>query len=179
MKKRVECLSEYGSDYMVKKKIESGELFKLGKSVYSEDENVPEIAVLAYLYPKAVITMHNAFYIYGLTDVIPESYDFATDRNAAKIKDDRVTQYFISSGFFDHGIETTDYKGYKLKIYSKERMLIELLRYKSKLPFDYYKEVLLNYRKLVSKLDIQEIQDLVLKSPKSSKIMELLQTEVM
>ncbi len=38
-------------------------------------------------------------------------------------------------------------------------MLIELLRYKSKLPFDYYKEVIINYRKLVSKLDIQEIKD--------------------
>ena len=179
MKTRAECLCEYGSDYMLKKKIESGELYKLGKSVYSEDVNVPEIAVLSYLYPKAVVTMHNAFYIYGLTGFIPESYDFATDRNAAKIKDERVTQYFISSDFFDRGIEKKDYKGYTIKIYSKERMLIELLRYKSKLPFDYYKEVLLNYRKLISKLDIKEIQDLAVKSPKSTKIIDLLKTEVL
>ena len=79
----------------------------------------------------------------------------------------------------DQGIETTIYKGYPIRVYNKERMLIELLRYKSKLPFDFYKEVLLNYRKILPKLNIQEIQDYAMDAPKSSKIMETLQMEVM
>ena len=70
------------------------------------------------------------------------------------------------------------YKGYPIKIYSKERMLVELLRYKTKLPFDYYKEVLLNYRKILPQLDIQAIQDYAMEAPKSNKIMETLQMEV-
>lgn len=53
-----------------------------------------------------------------------------------------------------YGIEIADYKGYDIRIYNKERMLIELVRYKSKLPFDYYKEIILNYRKLLPRLDI-------------------------
>ena len=179
MKNRADCLSEYGSDYMIQKKINAGELFKIGKSVYSEKKNVPELAALAYHYPKAVVTMRTAFYLYGLTDVIPDEYDFATDRNAAKIKDQRVSQYFIQSGFFEHGIETQDYHGYPIQIYSKERMLVELLRYKTKLPYDYYKEIILAYRKLINTLDIQEIQNLIMESPKSARIMELLQAEVM
>ena len=64
-------------------------------------------------------------------------------------------------------------------MYSKERMLIELLRYKSKLPFDYYKEVLLNYRKIMPQLNIQLIQEYAYAAPRSGKIMETLQTEVM
>ena len=78
----------------------------------------------------------------------------ATTRDATKIKDERVKQYFISDGFFEEGIETVDYKGYEIRIYNKERMLIELVRYKSKLPFDYYKEIILGYRKLVPSLDV-------------------------
>ena len=175
----MECLAEYGSDYIVQKKVKAGELFKVGKAVYSEEKHVPEVAVLAYQHPNAVVTMRSAFYMHGLTDVIPHEYDFATDRNAAKIRDKRVKQYFAPTGFVDQGIETVDYKGYPIRIYSKERMLIELLRYKSKLPYDYYKEILLNYRKIMPQLNIQAIQDFAYDAPKSGRIMEMLRTEVL
>ena len=178
MKTRAECLKEYGSDYYIEKKIEEGKLFKVGKGVYSEEKHVPEIAVFSYKYPKAVLTMKSAFYFYGLTDVIPDECDLATKRDAAKIKDKRVKQYFIQNDFFDEGIETAKYKGYDIQIYSKERMLIELVRYKSKLPFDYYKEIILNYRKTLPQLSIQKIQDYALMAPKSDKVLDTLQMEV-
>lgn len=179
MMNRDECLDKYGSDYMIQKQIEKGLLFRVGKAVYSTDDNVPFVAVLAYKYPNAVVTMHNAFYMHGLTDVIPDDYDLATDRDAAKIKEENVVQYFIPHDFFNKGIEKIQYKGYEIPIYSKERMLIELLRYKSKLPFDYYKEVLLNYRKIMPRLNVQTIQDYALESPKSGKVLETLQMEVL
>ena len=179
MKSRAECLAEYGSDYMIQQKVNAGELFKVGKATYSEKEHVPELAVLSHQFPNAVVTMHNAFFYHGLTDVIPDEYDLATDRDAAKIRDKRVRQYFSPSGFFEQGAETVYYKGYPVRMYSKERMLIELLRYKSKLPFDYYKEVLLNYRKIMPQLNIQLIQEYAYAAPRSGKIMETLQTEVM
>ena len=40
-------------------------------------------------------------------------------------------------------------------------MLVELLRHKSKIPFDYYKEVLLIFRDIVYDLDIRMIQDFI------------------
>ena len=85
----------------------------------------------------------------------------------------------MPDSFFEQGEETLIYRNYAIRIYNKERMLVELLRYKTKLPFDYYKEVLLNYRKIVHKLDIQKIQDYVFEAPKSRKIMETLQLEVL
>lgn len=118
-------------------------------------------------------------FFHGLTDVIPDECDLATKRDAAKIKDKRVKQYFVSDDFFNEGIETTDYKGYDIRIYNKERMLIELVRYKSKLPFDYYKEIILNYRKLLPGLDVQKIQDYALMAPKSNKVLGILQMEVL
>ena len=32
MKSRAECLTEYGSDYMIRQKVNAGELFKVGKA---------------------------------------------------------------------------------------------------------------------------------------------------
>ena len=178
MKTRAECLEEYGSDYFIEKKIEEGELYKVGKGVYSEDKYVPEIAIFSYKYPKAVLTMNSAFYFHGLTDVIPDECDLATKRDSTKIRDERVKQYFVPDPFFEEGIESAKYKGYDILVYSKERMLIELIRYKSKIPFDYYKEIILNYRKLLPQLDIQKIQDYALAAPKSNKVIETLKAEV-
>jgi hypothetical protein len=58
-------------------------------------------------------------------------------------------------------------------------MLVELLRYKTKLSYDFYKEVILNYRKILPTLNIQELQDLALDAPKSAKVLDLLQSEVL
>ena len=178
MKTRSECLEIYGSDYLIEKQIEEGKLFKVCKGVYSEKSHIPEEAVMSYKYPNAVLTMDSAFYFYGLTDVVPDECDLATKRDAAKISDKRVKQYFIRDDFFEAGIETVDYQGYNIRIYSRERMLVELIRYKSKLPFDYYKEIILNYRKLLPQLNIQAIQDYAMLSPKSNKVIETLRMEV-
>lgn len=178
MMSRAECIDEYGSDYLIEQKIKKGELYKLIKGVYSTQKHVPELAIFTFKYPSAVITMKSAFYFYGLTDVIPDVCDLATTRDATKIKDKKVKQYFVDDNFFEEGIDTVDYRGFNIRIYSKERMLIELIRYKSKLSFDYYKEVLLNYRRILPQLNIQEIQDIALAAPKSNKIMEILQMEV-
>ncbi|MCD8120426.1 MAG: hypothetical protein LUE29_13290 [Lachnospiraceae bacterium] len=178
MKTRAECLKSYGSDYYIEKKIEEGKLFKIGKGVYSEKKYVPEMAMFSFKYPKAVVTMKSAFYVYGLTDVIPDVCDMATARNAAKIRDKRIKQYFIPDDFFEEGIVIVEYRGYSIKIYNRERMLIELVRYKSKFSFDYYKEIILNYRKILPQLDIQKIQDYALAAPKSNRVLEILQLEV-
>lgn len=178
MKSRTDCLQEYGSDYFVQQQIDAGNLFRLEKGIYSEQEKVPELALLTYKYPNAVVTMHNAFYMHGLTDVIPDEYDLATDRDSAKIHDKRVKQYFYPKDSLYMGVENKDYKGYAIPIYNLERMLVELIRYKSKLPFDYYKEIILNFRKMLPKMNIQKIQDYALALPKSNKILETLQMEV-
>ena len=179
LKSRKECLDQYGSDYYIRQKISSGELHRLEKGVFAEDADVPELALISWKYPKAVITMLSAFYYYGLTDTVPNLYDLATDRDAAKIPDPRVRQHFMPSESFHAGITSAEEHGWAFRIYDRERMLVELLRHKSKLSFDLYKEVLLNYRKIMPQLNIQKIQDYALSVPRSNVILNALQTEVL
>ena len=179
LKTRAQCLALYGSDYRIQQQVQAGKLFHVGRGIFSEEPHVPELAVLCFQYPNAILTMHSAFYWYNLTDQIPDKYDLATDRNAAKIPDPQVRQFFYPTNFFRDGAETVDDHGYPIPIYSRERMLIELLRYKSKLPFDQYKEVLHSYRRILPTLDMQRIQDLVLAAPRRERIQERLQMEVL
>lgn len=173
-----ECIARYQSDYQIKKKIEAGELYKLEKGIYSTEQCVPELSVIFTKYPKAVLTMNSALYIHGLTDVIPDNYFLATDKDAAKIRDKRVKQCFEQSDYVYVGAEVKEYQGSEIKIYSKERLLIEVIRNKRKLPYDYYKEIILNYRKMIYDLDIESIQEYAMTFPKSKMITEILQAEV-
>jgi len=176
---RQECLSRFGSDYFIEQRIAAGNLFRLGNGVFAEQKNVPDNAIISYRYPHGVITLLSAFYHYGLTDVIPETCDLATSRNAAKIRDARVRQYFVPDEILYQGAVMDQEHDYPIRIYSREKLLIELLRYKSKLPFDLYKEVLLNFRKIITQLNMQDIQDYAMAVPKRKMIMEALQMEVL
>lgn len=176
---RQECLSRFGSDYFIERQIAAGNLFRLETGVFAEQKNVPENAIVSHRYPHGVITLLSAFYHYGLTDVIPESCDLATDRNAAKIRDARVRQYFVPGEILHLGAVMDQEHDYPIRIYSKERLLIELLRYKTKLPFDLYKEVLLSFRKIVHQLNMQDIRDFAMAMPKRKMIMEALQMGVL
>ena len=173
------CIEKYGSKYNINKVMEEGGLYRVDRGIYSEKEHVPELSILSFKYPKAIVTMRNAWFIHGLTDVVPEEYDFATDRDAAKITDKRIKQFFYPREILLNGVIEMDYQGYPIKIYNKERMLVELIRYKNKIPFDYYKEVILNYRRILPTLDIREIEDYAMASPKRDLIMETLQLEVL
>ena len=135
-----ECIEKYGSKYKIKKLISEGKLYQLEKGIYSEKKYVPEYQIISTKFPKAIFTLNSAFYYHQLTDVIPEKYYLATGRGGSKINDERVIQIFENSDALDFGAEMIAYGDALIYMYNKERMLVELLRNKNRLPFDYYKE---------------------------------------
>ena len=116
MKSRSECLQEYGSDYFVRQKISAGELFRIDKGIYSETEYVPELALVCYKYPNAVVTLNTAFYLYDLTDEIPDEHYLATKREAAPISDKRVKQIFMPKDLLAIGKTTFEEKGFPIPV---------------------------------------------------------------
>lgn len=174
-----QCIEKYHSNYGIKKAIASGELFSIEKGIYSEQKYVPELAVIMEKYPNAILTLKSAFYYLSLTDVIPDFYFLATDKAGAKINDKRVKQVFVVKELLKYGVKEIEYQGVMIRVYDKERMLIELIRSKNKLPYDYYREIIGNYRNIINELDIERIQDYAIIFPKSSLITETLQTEVL
>ena len=72
-----------------------------------------------------------------------------------------------------------DFQGDKIKIYNQERMLIELIRNKSKIAFDFYKEIIGNYRKRVNKIDFGKVSEYVEHFKMNQTIMNTIQMEVL
>ena len=174
-----ECLDRYGSDYKLKKEIQRGALFMKEKGIYSTKRNISDIEVIMRKYPKAVFTDKSAFYYHSLTDVIPDYFYLATKREDSRIRDVRVKQSFLKDDIFEHGIEKMQYNNIPIIIYNRERMLVELMRFKSKAPFDYYKEIIQNYRRITEEMDFGLVEDYAYMFRNGESIMNQIQMEVL
>ena len=174
-----EMLDSYGSAYQIGRAVESGAIYKITSGLYSDVRRPDPNAVVCTLYPKAVLTMDSAFYLHGLTDVVPELVHVATPRNSTRIRDIRVRQYFMEPRFMNAGMERFQSDGACGRVFSRERMLVELLRGGGALPLDYYKELIGSYRRIADELDMREVEDCIALYRRADSLFDMMQREVL
>ena len=174
-----ECIEKYGSDRKLKKEMNEGRIFQQEKGIYSLNKLCSELEIIVTKYPRSVFTGESAFYYHSLTDVIPDFYYVATLRTDSRIKDERVKQSYLKTEIFDSGIIQMQHNNAMINIYSLERMLIELMRFKNKLPFDYYKEIISSYRNKVEYMDIMKTEEYANLFRHGDRLMDMIQMEVL
>ncbi len=146
------------SDYQIQKAVLNKEYYKIETGLYSDIELVSPLEIICKKYPDAIFTSDSAYYYYDLTDVIPDYFYLATTRSASRIKDNNIKQIFIPNDLFEFGKTQITIENIKINIYDEERILVDLIRKKNTIPFDYYKEIIANYRAKADTLDIYKIQ---------------------
>ena len=166
------------STYQLNKAIENRELFKIDNGLYSDVEYVNPLEIISKKYPNAVFTSDSAYYYYDLTDVVPDYFYLATKRTDSRINDDNIKQVFIPNDLFELGKTQIEVENIKINIYDEERMLVELIRKKNIIPFDYYKEIITNYRKKTDQLDIYKIQEYISHYKNETSLYDTLMYEV-
>lgn len=158
---RKEISKKYNSTYQINRALENKEIFKIQNGIYSDEEFVNPLLVINKKYPNAIFTMDSAFYYWDLTDVIPDKFHLATKRNNIRYRDEDIRQYFVEENLFEFGKTTLNVENVEINIYDMERMLIELVRKKAQIPFDFYKEIISNYRKIANDLDSFKISEYI------------------
>lgn len=149
----------YKSDYQIKKAIKDGILYKLDKGVYSDKDVINPLIIFSKKYSSAVVTMNSAFYYYNLTDVIPQKIYLATSSGYRKINNYEIEQIYVPTNILNQGKIEVNVEGEKVNMYDKERLLVELIRKRNQIPFDYYKEIVSNYRQISEELDMYKIEE--------------------
>ena len=156
-----EILKKYGTRHNLYNAIKNKEIFKLEHGIYSDKDLVNPMVIASKKYTSAIITMDSAFYYYDLTDVIPSKTYVATNRNSNTIKSDDIVQIWVPKEILNQGKEIVLVDGEEVKMYNRERLLVELVRKRNQIPFDYYKEIITNYRKIVDDLDMYKIEEYI------------------
>jgi len=168
----------FKSDYQIKKAILDKKIYKIEKGIYSNTQFVHPLEIIVKKYPKAVFTMDSAFYFLGLTEVIPNKMYLAVKRNSTKTSNLGIIQIFVSDKFHEIGKTQIEFDGISINIYNMERMLIELVRNKKKLAFDYYKEIISSYRRKSADLNVTNIENYAKQFDSENYILRTIQEEV-
>lgn len=156
-----ELIEKYKSNYKIKKLVDEGRIFKIEKGIYSDKKDANYLEIISKKYPNAIFTMDSAFYYHNLTDVIPEKEYLALKRDSTKINDSRIKVTYYQDKFFDIGKSNLNINGVEVQVYDKERMLIELIRNRNSMGFDYYKEIIENYREIKETLNTKKIGEYI------------------
>lgn len=173
-----ELKEKLGSDYQINKKVNANEFYKIVDGIYSDKELIDPMVIVCKKYPKAIITMDSAFYYYNLTDVIPQTTHIATGMHSYTISDDNITQYFINEETLEIGKTIMNINDGIINIYDKERLLIELIKRRNQIAFDYYKEIINNYRNISHELKMTRLEKYLENFPNEDKIFDIIQKEV-
>ena len=160
------------------KMLKEQKIFKIEKGIYSDTKNVNYLELLTFKYPNAIFTLESAFYYHNLTDVIPNKNVLGVKRGSYISSDKNIKFVTYSEKYFDLGKTTMIVDGVKIQIYDKERMLIELIRNRKSYGFDYYKEIINNYRESKEQLDMGKITNYISVFPIEEHLYDVIMKEV-
>lgn len=154
-----ELLEKGETEYSIRRKLKNKTLFLIERGYYSDTPDVffRNEVLISKKYPFAVITGLSAFFIYGLTDHIPDSFYLATEQHSFPIRRNDIKQSYQESSFFDVGATTKELDEGVVRIYDLERLLIELFRLKEKYPREIYYEVINSFRKIKDQIDFYKV----------------------
>lgn len=173
------ALERAGSRSALEAKVKNRELFKIDRGVYASSEHPDPLVVAHALYPDAIITMDSALASYGLTDVPPDKVHLATARDATRISRKGYRQYFTERELLNPGEVETDMGHGNVRIYNRERLLVEVMRRQAALPLDYYREIIDSYRRISEELDIRLVEDYMSLFKRQDAMFGILQREVL
>lgn len=173
------ALERAGSRSALEAKVKNRELFKIDRGVYASSEHPDPLVVAHALYPDAIITMDSALASYGLTDVPPDKVHLATARDATRISRKGYRQYFTERELLNPGEVETDMGHGNVRIYNRERLLVEVMRRQAALPLDYYREIIDSYRRISEELDIRLVEDYMSLFKRQDAMFDILQREVL
>lgn len=157
-----DLLKKGETEYSIKKKLNSGNLYLLERGLYSDSKDIVENeSSVSSRYPHAIITGLSAFYLYDLTDHIPDYYYLATEQHSFPIRKDNIKQSYQDSSFFEVGVIYKKFEDGYVRTYDLERLLIETIRLKEKYPREMYYEAINAFRNIKAKIDFYKLNQYI------------------
>lgn len=130
--------------------VEDGTLERVKNGYYSFGyKNRSEEELIMGLFPDAVLCLNSALYYHHYIEQKPYQWHLAVDKNTSKsrFKMDYpvIVPYYTEPEVLELGVTEIPFSTGKMKIYNKERMICDCLKFEEKLERDVFKRALLAY----------------------------------
>lgn len=133
------------------KLLEAGiiEQIKRGYYYLIDPENVSEVNIIHHLFPEAILCMDTALFYYGYTDRTPAAWHLAVDKDIRKsrfkIDYPFVKPYYWEAHLLPFGLTEGAIDGNTVRIYDKERIVCDCLKYSGKMEKELFNKAIQSY----------------------------------
>jgi predicted transcriptional regulator of viral defense system len=136
----------------IKRMVQEGTISKIKYGYYELTEYIPnDLIIVARLFPDSVIFLESALFYYGYIDRVPKEIQIAVDRSSKTTKYDieypMVKPFFMEPRFLEVGVETIEIDGVKIRIFSRDRTICDVLRFEKKMDYEVFSSAIESYIK--------------------------------
>lgn len=131
--------------------IQEGVIEKIRPGYYQwiDPDNLSEVVTITRLYPDGILCMDTALLHYGYSDRTPAQWHIAvskySNRTRFKIDYPFVKPYYVAPEILVIGLCEQEIDGNKVKMYDKERVICDCLRYRNKMDKEVFNKAIQGY----------------------------------
>lgn len=133
------------------KLIADGYVEKIRRGYYQwiNPDDFSEVGTVIRLFPDAILCMDTALRYYGYSDRTPGDWHLAVSKDSGKsrfkIDYPFVKPYYVEPAVLELGLTTGIMDGYAIRIYDKERLICDCLRYRNKMDKEIFNKAIQKY----------------------------------
>lgn len=133
------------------KLIEEGYVEKVRRGYYQwvNPEDFSEAGTVIRLFPDAILCMDSALRYYGYSDRTPAAWHLAVSKDSGKsrfhIDHPFVKPYYVEPKVLELGLTKGSLDGYEVRIYDKDRLICDCLRYRNKMDKEVFNKAVRSY----------------------------------
>ena len=131
--------------------IEDGYVEKIRRGYYRwvDPDDFSEAGTVIRLFPDAILCMDTALRYYGYSDRTPVCWHLAVSKDSGKsrfkIDDPVIKPYYVEPMVLELGLTAGDIDGHRVRIYDKERVICDCLRYRNKMDKEIFIKAIRSY----------------------------------
>ena len=133
------------------KLIQDGYIEKVRTGYYQwiNPEDFSEVSTVKRLFPDAIFCMDTALLYYGYSDRTPREWHMAVSKDSGKsrfkIDYPLVKPYYLESTLLEVGLTTGEKDGHSIRIYDRDRVICDCLRYRNKMDREMFNKAIRAY----------------------------------
>ena len=129
----------------------SGVIEKVRRGYYQwvNPDDFSEVGTVKRLFPDGIFCMETALRYYRYSDRTPEQWHLAVSKDSGKsrfhIDYPFVKPYFLEPAVLELGLTKGNMDGHEIRIYDKDRVICDCLRYRNKMDKEIFNKAIQNY----------------------------------
>nr|WP_316616967.1 type IV toxin-antitoxin system AbiEi family antitoxin domain-containing protein [uncultured Ruminococcus sp.] len=125
------------------------EKVRTGYYQWIDPDNLSEVVTITRLFPDGILCMDTALLHYGYSDRTPAQWHIAvskySNRTRFRIDYPFIKPYYVAPEILEIGLCEQEIDGNKVKMYDKERVICDCLRYRNKMDKEVFNKAIQGY----------------------------------